>query len=50
MRLTDRILWDIPLSDNEKRAFVAAIILGALLLLALPSVGRWGMALIGGWR
>ena len=50
MKLTDHMFWDIPLSPNELRVFIAAIVIGTLLLLALPSIGRLGMAAIGGLR
>jgi len=50
VKLTDHIFWDIPLSPNERRAFIAAIVIGALVLLALPSIGRLGLTAIGGLR
>lgn len=52
MKISGRTLTilDIPLSDTERLVAIAAIILGCVVLLALPSLGRWGMALVGGLR
>lgn len=52
MRLADRTysVLDIPLSGTEFWAGVALCGALALVLLALPTLGRWGMTAIGGLR
>lgn len=52
MKLSSRTytVLDVPLSGTEFWGGIALCVAVAVLLLALPLFGRWGMALIGGWR